>query len=230
MVSVGLRNMPFFKKIGIELLDRYPISKTAYSFLTYNSVIRRVHTFQTKFSSDSQVKAVMKNLPARLGSRARLDVALLEAQKLFAEGSGSRPHARKVVVVYTDREQTGSDLAAAAKISKEMEQEGVQIIVVLLSMSNIPPICEVVTPNKISVIPTKPEEGPKEGVDKIDEVLKEGILILLMRIGDLCSGSVKNVCVKGRNRESHFLSVDFVLFLGKGSTLCYGRVVIRFMI
>lgn len=219
-VSVGLRNMPFFKKMGIELLDRYPISRAAYSFLTYNSGIRRVHTFQRKFSSDSQVKAVVQNLPARLGSRARLDLALVEAKKLFTVGSGSRPHARKVVVIYTDREQTGSDTAAAAKTSKEMEKEGIQIIVILLNMRNVPPICGVVTPNKISIIPSKPEEGPKVGVDKINEVLKEGIHILLIQIGYLnCSCGVKNFCVKRRKSESHFLSVEFVLFLDVIHTL-----------
>ena len=167
--------MPHFRRISLELLDRHPISNTGYSFLTYNSGVRRIRTFQRKFSSDSQVKSVIEKLPSRLGFRSRLDLALADAKKLFASGLGSRPHARKVVVIYTDQEQTGSDAAAAAEISKAMEAEGIQIIVVLLNMRNIPPICEVITPNKISIIPLKPDEGPKKGVDKIDEVLKGGM-------------------------------------------------------
>ena len=185
-VSLNAQNMPYFRKISLELLDKHPISKTGYSFLTYNSRVKTINTFQKKYSSDSQVKSVIEQLPSRVGSTSRVDLALAEAKKLFANGSGSRPHARKVVIIYTDQDQTGE--AAAGKTSKAMEAEGVQIIFVVLKMRYVPPICEVVTPNKESCIPTTKEE-PKETVDKIDEVLKEG----KFGVKNKCSSSRKLV-------------------------------------
>lgn len=172
-VSLNAQNMPYFRKMSLELLDKHPISEAGYSFLTYNSRVRTVNTFQKKYSSDSQVKSVIKKLPSRVGRTSRLDLALAEAKKLFANGSGSRPHAKKVVIIYTDQDQTGD--AAAGKTSKAMEAEGIQIIFVVLKMRYVPPICEVVTPNKESCIPTTTEE-PKKTVNKIDEVLKKGML------------------------------------------------------
>lgn len=47
-------------------------------------------------------------------------------------------------------------------------------------MRNVFLICGVVILNKISIILLKLEEGFKVGVDKINEVLKEGIYILLI--------------------------------------------------
>ena len=170
-VSLDAQNMPYFRKISLELLDKNPISKTGYSFLTYNSRVKTVNTFQKKYSSDSEVKSVIEKLPSRVGSASRLDLALVEAQKLFANGSGSRPHARKVVIIYTDQDQTGD--AAAGKTSKAMEAGGIQIIFVVLKMRYVPRICEEVTPNKESCIPTTKEE-PKKTIDKIDKVLKGG--------------------------------------------------------
>ena len=172
-VSLSAQNMPYFRKISLELLDKHPISETGYSFLTYKSRVKTVNTFQKKYSSDSQVKSVIEKLPSRVGRTSRLDLALAEAKKLFANGSGSRPHANKVVIIYTDQDQTGD--AAAGKTSKAMEGEGIQVIFVVLKMRYIPSICEVVTPNKESCIPTTKEE-PKKTVDKIDEVLKKGML------------------------------------------------------
>lgn len=175
-VSLGAQNMPYFKKVSLELLDKHPISKTDYSFLTYNSGVKTINTFQKKYSSDSQVKSVIENLSSRVGSASRLDLALAEAKKLFTNGSGSRPHAKKVVVIYTDQDQTGDD--AAAKTSKAMEAEGIQIIVVVLNTRYVPPFCEAVTPNKDSCIPTTTDKNPEKVVDKIDEVLKEGMFEL----------------------------------------------------
>jgi len=165
--------MPYFRKMSLELLDKHPIGETAYSFLTYNSRVKTVNTLRKKYSSDSQVKSVIENLSSRVGRTSRIDLALAEAKKLFANGSGSRPHAKKVVIIYTDQDQTGDD--AAGKTSKAMEAEGIQIIFVVLKMRYVPSICEVVTPNKESCIPTTKEE-PKKTVDKIDEVLKKGML------------------------------------------------------
>ena len=175
-VSIGPQNIPSFKKISLELLDKHPVSETGYGFLTYNAGVTTMKNFQTKFSSDSQVKQIIENqiLP-RVGISSRLDLALAEAKKLFANGSGSRPHAKKVVVVYTDREPTGdTGGTAAAKLSKDMEEEGIQIVVVVLDMSSVPKTYEVITPNKESVIPTDSGESPKEVVTKIDNLLKEG--------------------------------------------------------
>lgn len=172
-VSLNAQNMPYFRKIALELLNKHPISETGYSFLTYNSRVKTINTFRKKYSSDSQVKSVIEKLPSRVGRTSRLDLALAEAKKLFANGSGSRPHARKVVIIYTDQDQTGDD--AADKTSKAMLAEGIQIIFVVLKMRYLPPICEVVTPNKESCIPTIKEE-PKKTVDKIDDVLKKGML------------------------------------------------------
>ncbi len=172
-VSLGAQNMPFFRKVSLELLDEHPISKTAYSFLTYNSGVKTINTFQKKYSSDSQVKSVIENLSSRVGSTSRLDLALAEAKKLFANSSGSPPNAKKVVVIYTDQEQTGND--AAAKTSKALEAEGIQIIVVVINTRYVPPFCEAVTPNKDSCIPTTTDKDPDEVVDKIDEVLKGGM-------------------------------------------------------
>lgn len=45
VVFVGFRNMLFFKKMGIEFLDRYLISRVVYSFFIYNLGIRRVYIF-----------------------------------------------------------------------------------------------------------------------------------------------------------------------------------------
>lgn len=172
-VSLDAQNMPYFRKISLELLNQHPISETGYSFLTYNSRVKTINTFQKKYSSDSQVKSVIEKLPSRVGSTSRLDLALAEAKKLFANGSGSRPHAKKVVIIYTDQDQTGDD--AAGKTSKAMEAEGIQIIFVVLNMRYVPPACEVVTPNKESCIPTTTTtEELKKVVDKIDEVLKKG--------------------------------------------------------
>ena len=172
-VSLNTQNMPYFRKIALELLDKHAISETGYSFLTYNSRVKTINTFRKKYSSDSQVKSVIEKLPSRVGRTSRLDLALAEVKKLFANGSGSRPHARKVVIIFTDQDQTGDD--AADKTSKAMLAEGIQIIFVVLKMRYLPPICEVVTPNKESCIPTKKEE-PKKTVDKIDDVLKKGML------------------------------------------------------
>lgn len=177
-VSLGARNMPYFRKASLELLDKHPIIRTAYSFLTYNSGVKTINTFQKKYSSDSEVKTVIDNIPSRVGSTSRLDLALAEAKKLFTNGSGSRPHAKKVAVIYTDQDQTGDD--AAAGTSKAMEAEGIQIIFVVLNMRYVPPACEVVTPNKDSCIPTTTDKDTKEVVDKIDEVLKGGMFELNM--------------------------------------------------
>ena len=174
-VSVGVENIPVFTQIGLEFLDKHPISETGYSFLTFNSGVNTISTFQTKYSSDSEVKGVIENMLPRAGISSRLDLALAEAKKLFANGSGSRPHAKKVVVIFTDVEPTGdTGGSAAAKIAREMEDEGIQIIAVVLNMSSVPETCEVVTPNKESVISTNSSETPKEVVKKIDNVLKEG--------------------------------------------------------
>ena len=175
-VSVGSLNLPTFKKISLELLDKHPISETGYSFLTYNSEVKTISNFQTKYSSDSQVKNVIENILPRVGMSSRLDLALAEAKKLFANGSGSRPHAKKVVVVYTDKEPTGDVKGAAAgNTAKEMEDQGIQVIVVLLKMSSVPEVFEIVTPNKESVVPTSGGEDPKAVVKKIDDVLKGGL-------------------------------------------------------
>lgn len=197
-VSVGAQNTPSFKRISLELLDKHPVSATGYSFLTYNSGVKAINTFQTTYSSNAQVKNVIENIQPRAGVSSRLDLALTEAKKLFANGSGSRPHARKVVVIYTDTEPTGDDGGdAVAKTAKAMEDEGIQIIVVVLNMSSVPQVCEVITPNKESVIPTTDGEDPKEVVKKIDNVLKEGM-----------SGKMWFVCV------ARFQS-DFNLFISK---------------
>lgn len=174
-VSIGPQNIPTFKKISLELLDKHPVSETGYGFLTYNAGVKTIKNFQTKFSSDSQVKQIIENILPRVGISSRLDLALAETKKLFANGSGSRPHAKKVVVVYTDREPTGdTGGTAAAKLSKDMEEEGIQIVVVVLDMSSVPKTYEVITPNKESVIPTDDDGSPKEVVTKIDSLLKEG--------------------------------------------------------
>ena len=174
-VSVGTQNIPMFTKISLEFLDKHPISETGYSFLTYNSGVKTISTFQTKYSSDSEIKGVIRNILPRAGISSRMDLALAEAKKLFANGSGSRPHAKKVVVIFTDAEPTGdTGGSAAAKVAREMEDEGIQIVAVVLNMSYVPETCELVTPNKESVISTNSSENPKEVVKKIDNVLKEG--------------------------------------------------------
>lgn len=211
-VSLGAENMPSFREISLELLNNHPISRTGYSFLTYNSGVKTINTFKQKFSSDSQVKNIIENLPSRVGLSSRLDLALAEAKKLFSNGSGSRPHAKKVVVIYTDQDQTG-DTAAATELSKVMEAEGIQIIVVVLDMVNPPPICEVVAPNKESVILII-DEGPKEVVDKIDKVLTEGKF-----------GAVNVVTLKaydGRHGDILVSAVD-AGSRGPGSSPCQGH-------
>ena len=174
-VSVGAQNIPMFTKISIEFLDKHPVSETGYSFLTYNSGVKTISTFQTKYSSDSEIKGVIENILPRAGISSRLDLALAEAKKLLANGFGSRPHAKKVVVIFTDVEPTG-DIggSAAAQVAREMEDEGIQIVAIVLNMNSVPETCEVVTPNKESVISTNSSENPKEVVKKIDNVLKEG--------------------------------------------------------
>ena len=174
-VSVGTQNIPMFTKISLEFLDKHPISETGYSFLIYNSGVKTISTFQTKYSSDSEIKGVIRNILPRAGISSRLDLALAEAKKLLANGSGSRPQAKKVVVIFTDVEPTrDTGGSAAAKVAREMEDEGIQIVAVVLNMSSVPETCEVVTPNKESVISTNSSENPKEVVKKIDNVLKEG--------------------------------------------------------
>ena len=175
-VSVGSQNIASFKKISVELLDKHPIRDTGYSFLTYNSGVKTINTFQTKYFSNSQVKNVIENILPRAGVSSRLDLALAKAKQLLTIGSGSRPQAKKVVVIYTDTEPTGdAGGVAAAKTAKAMEAEGIQIIVVVLDMKSVPEVCEVVTPNKESVIPTTGDEDPEKVVEKIDEVLKGGM-------------------------------------------------------
>ena len=176
-ISVGAQNIQSFKKISLEFLEKHPISEADYSFLTYNSGVKTMSTFQTKFFSNSQVKDVIESITSRSGSSSRLDLALEEAKKLFARGSGSRPQAKKVVVIYTDKEPTGDARGAAAeRVGKEMEDGGIQIVVVLLNMTSVPETYEDVTPNRESVIPTHSEENPKKVVDKIDNVLKAGTI------------------------------------------------------
>lgn len=176
-ISVGAQNIQSFKKISLEFLEKHPISEADYSFLTYNSGVKTISTFQTKFFSNSQVKDVIESITSRRGSSSRLDLALEEAKKLFARGSGSRPQAKKVVVIYTDKEPTGDAKGAAAeRVAKEMGDGGIQIVVVLLNMTSVPETYEDVTPNRESVIPTHSEENPKKVVDKIDNVLKAGTI------------------------------------------------------
>ena len=168
----------------MELLDKHPIRDTGYSFLTYNSGVKTINTFQTKYSSNSQVKNVIENILPRAGMSSRLDLALAEAKQLLTNGSGSRPQAKKVVVIYTDTEPTGdAGGVAAAKTAKAMEAEGIQIIVVVLDMKSVPEVCEVVTPNKESVIPTTGDEDPEKVVEKIDEVLKGGMFEQVWFVG-----------------------------------------------
>ena len=174
-VSLGAQNMPAFKKISLEFLEKHPISEVGYSFLTYNSGVKTISTFQTKFFSNSQVKDVIESIPSRTGSSSRLDLALEEAKKLFTIASGGRPLAKRVVVIYTDKEPTGDVRGAAAeKIAKEMENGEIQIVVIALNMTAVPETYEVITPNRESVIPTHTKEKPREVVDKIDNVLKAG--------------------------------------------------------
>ena len=176
-ISVGAQNIQTFKKISLEFLEKHPISEADYSFLTYNSGVKTISTFQTKFFSNSQVKDAVESITSRRGSSSRLDLALEEAKKLFARGSGSRPQAKKVVVIYTDKEPTGDAKGAAAeRVAKEMGDGGIQIVVVLLNMTSVPETYEDVTPNRESVIPTHSEENPKKVVDKINSVLKAGTI------------------------------------------------------
>lgn len=154
-------------------MDKHPVSETKYSFLTFDSAVKLISNFQTKFSSESQVKTVIEDITPRIGVNSRLDLALKTAEQLLAN---SRKSSKKAVVIYTDKEPTGdAEGIAAGGTAKALEDQGIQIIVVLLNMSSVPETVGKITPNKKSVIPATGGKDAKNVVKKIGEVLKGGI-------------------------------------------------------
>ena len=173
-VSVGPQNLAAFKGISKELVNRNPTSKTGYSIMVYNSGVTTLITFKDKLSSDDQMKSLIDRVPPRVGFVSRLDRALEEAKNLFANGSGSRPHAKKVLIIYTDTTPT-VDEDAVVKNSKSLEADGIHIIVVVLNMRSVPEACGVIAPNIKSVVPARRDKDPKDVTDMIDEALKTGV-------------------------------------------------------
>ena len=149
-----------------KIIEEYGTEKLQYGVIIYGrtAVVRR--KLGDSFPDDKSLKLFIRDSPRETGGSV-LENALKQAKNMFNPQNGARADADKVLVVITDSKATGSDSAVTAA-AKELRDEGVKVIAVVLGSQSDPKITNV----KDDVIRERKDQSSSVVANKIMDRVK----------------------------------------------------------
>jgi len=158
------KNFDKMKSVINSIVDQYSISRLRYGVVVYGDDAKISIGFQQVFSKDEDLKRyITKLVPASGGSS--LDKGLEEGKELF-RSRGTRPNARKVLVVFTDKKSAGDENMAMA-VAKELKNQDIKVIAIGLgSESDLTELKDIATDGG-HVIPAKKTDDSEELANEV---------------------------------------------------------------
>ena len=185
--SDASKNFDKMKSVINSIIDQYSISRIKYGVVVYGYNATTVIDFQQVFLKEENLKQYLSTVqPASGGSS--LERGLTEGKELF-EAGGTRPNARKVLVVFTDKKSTGDDKMAEAA-AMELQDQGIKVIAIGLgSESDLTELKDVATDGR-HVIPAKRTDDTDELAGEIMELAFKGTVKPLLSGHPLLGGQL----------------------------------------
>lgn len=176
------RNYKVIRDTISSVIDQYGIVRTRYAVIVFG----KTPTIKVRFTDDFASKGTLKNF-VQIIPRTRGDPALAktleEAKLLFKQES--RPNAKKILVVITDKKSDDSS-EAIKNAAKMLEQKKVSVIAVPFGSDADPRQLETTTPDKRNVISANitadPKNLAKQVMDKAVKCEKKYMLLFYFRV------------------------------------------------
>ena len=170
------KNFAKMKSVINSIIAQYSISRIKYGVVVYGNDAKTVIDFQQVFPNEDDLKLYLSTaIPATGGSS--LERGLAKGEQLFASG-GTRPNARKVLVVFTDKKSTGNEQMAQAEV-KQLRDQGIKVIAIALgSESDVAELKDVATDGR-HVILAKKTDDSDELAGEVMELAFKGTLLAI---------------------------------------------------
>ena len=146
------------------IVNTYGTGNTRYNIMAFGSSPVEAVGFSDVFLDKEALKRRLDQI-RRVRGIADLKAALAEAEKSF-KGAGSRPKARKILVVIIDN-KSGNNVDDVRNAAKSLEANGVCVIPVAVGAYANPAELAQTTPLKDNLIKVPKSEKPKQLAKKI---------------------------------------------------------------
>lgn len=165
------KNFDKMKSVILSIVDHYGTSRVRYGMVVYGDQAKTNIGFQQVFPKDEDLKRYLATIaPASGGSS--LEKGLEEGKELF-RSRGTRPNARKVLVVFTDRKSTG-DEQKAKDVARELKDQGIKVIAVALGSESDQTELKDITTDGRHVIPAKKTDDSGELANEVMTLAFQG--------------------------------------------------------
>lgn len=155
------KNFEKTKEIVKKTVHMFGLSRVRYSLITFGETPDVKIRFDNAFDSEEDLGKLVDNVKKALGNAA-LHKALEEVRYLFAVAEDTRPNAKRVVVVITDK-RSDSTVDDVQFTARKLKDDGVRVIAIALGDEYDPVSKEAIQPEKKS----SPEEVVKHLVDTV---------------------------------------------------------------
>lgn len=172
------KNFDKMKSVINAIVDQYSISRVRYGVVVYGDEAKTSIRFQQVFRNEEDLLRYLAAVkPASGGSS--LEKGLEEDKELFIS-SATRPKARKVLVVFTDKKSTGDEVKAKT-IAEELKDQGIKVIGVGLgSESDLTELKDVATDGR-HVIPAKTTDDSGDLANEVMTLAFEGTCVVHLK-------------------------------------------------
>ena len=175
----AVKNFDKMKSVINSIIDQYSISRVRYGVVVYGDDAKTSIGFQQVFSKSEDLTRYLATIvPASGGSS--LEKGLEEGKELF-RSRGTRPNARKVLVVFTDKKSTG-DESEAKSVAKELRDQDIKVITIGLgSESDLTELKDVASDGR-HAIPAKKSDDSEELANEVMALAFEGMFVPLQAL------------------------------------------------
>ena len=165
----------YMKGVIKKLIDNYGYgNRVRYGLIVFGASASTKFSFREEYGSLVELQRYVEAVP-RVSGGPRMDKALDEATKLFEDESN--PSAKKVFLVFTDKNSTGNQDDERAKI-QGLGEKGVATIVTSLTAEVAKSFERLVPEDQIII--TDPTKDPSEVVGKVIDTIDNSKLLLLV--------------------------------------------------
>ena len=190
--SDASKNFAKMKSVIESIIDQYSISRLKYGVVVYGDNAKTVIDFQQVFPKEEDLKQYLSSVTPETGGSS-LDKGLAQGEQLFASG-GTRPNARKVLVVFTDKKSTGNELMALAE-AKELRDQGIKVIAVALgSESDVAELKDVATDGRHVIRAKKTDDSETLATEVVELAFKGTVLVINRAVMQYASCEILSLC------------------------------------
>ena len=140
------KNLDATKEIIKKTVEAFGLSRVRYSLITFGATPVVKIRFNNVFASEEELGKIVDNVKKDEGA-ASLEKALEEPRYLFALAEDTRPNAKRVVVVITDKKSDSTEASVRAA-SRKLRDDGVRVIAIVLGNEFDPVSPEVIKPDE----------------------------------------------------------------------------------